>query len=235
MSQDNNQENKMLVTYNIGETEIKLTPNIVQQYIATGGQTITLPEFKMFSELCKVRKLNPFLKEAYIIKFGSEPATIVVGKDAILKRAVKHPAFNGREQGIMVLSKDGTEIIERKGAFYLQGEKVVGGWAKVFRKDWEHPVYVTVSMVEGVQTKRDGTPNKNWQTKPATMIEKVALVRALREAFVEELQGMFDETETLDVEKRENVEAIDSQIDTFHDEVKVGKEDHVIEIDLDEV
>ena len=31
----------------------------------------------------------------------------------------------------------------------------------------------------------------NWASKPATMIRKVALVQALREAFPEDLQGMY--------------------------------------------
>ena len=31
---------------------------------------------------------------------------MVVGKDAILKRAILHPKFDGREQGVIVLTKD---------------------------------------------------------------------------------------------------------------------------------
>jgi hypothetical protein len=42
----------------------------VQDYIVSGTAQITMPEFKMFTELCKVRKLNPFLKEAFLIKFA---------------------------------------------------------------------------------------------------------------------------------------------------------------------
>ena len=100
----------------------------------------------MFTELCKSRKLNPFLKEAYIIKYGNNPAQIVVGKDAILKRAINHPQFDGREQGIIVQKQDGT-IEERKGTFHVKDESVVGGWAKVYRKDWAHPTYITVSFI----------------------------------------------------------------------------------------
>ena len=41
----------------------------------------------MFIELCKAQKLNPFIREAYLIKFGISPANIVVGKDVFVKRA----------------------------------------------------------------------------------------------------------------------------------------------------
>lgn len=43
----------------------------------------------MFINLCKYAGLNPWLKEAYCIKYGNEPATMVVGKEAFMKRAEK--------------------------------------------------------------------------------------------------------------------------------------------------
>jgi phage recombination protein Bet len=190
----NEVKNELQVVFEVDGSEVKLTQKIVQDYLVSGGQSISLPEFKMFTELCKVRKLNPFLKEAYIIKYGSEPAQLVVGKDAILKRAIKHAKFNGRQQGVIVLTDKG-ELLERNGTFKLDTEKLVGAWAKVFRKDWEFPTYVTVSFDEVAQKKKDGTLNSNWYSKGATMVEKVALVRALRETFVEELGGMVDEDE----------------------------------------
>ena len=187
-------ETKMVVEYSIGDTNIKLTPAIVQEYIVGGNVAITNQEFKLFTELCKVRKLNPFLKEAYLIKYGTTPATIVVGKDAILKRAILHPQFNGREQGIIVQKQDGT-VEERNGTFKLKDETLVGGWAKIYRKNWEYPVYITVAFDEVAQRKSGNELNSNWATKGATMVEKVALVRGLREAFVEDLGGMIDEDE----------------------------------------
>jgi phage recombination protein Bet len=184
-------------------------------------------------ELCKVRKLNPFLKEVYLIKYGNQPAAIVVGKDAILKRAINHKGFNGREQGVIVQKKDGS-VEERKGTFRLKDEAIVGGWAKVYRKDWEYPVYVTVAFDEVAQRKRDGTLNVNWEGKGATMVEKVALVRALREAFVEDLGGMIDEDEAwTDNEPRKTTAEIEQQPDTFADAELVP--DETTEINLDEV
>lgn len=190
------QKQELTVVYNVNGEEVKLTPSIVQQYIVSGSGKITLPEFKFFTELCKVRKLNPFLKEAYCIKFGNNPAQMVVGKDAVLKRAVLNPTFDGIESGVIVQNQQTGELVERAGTFYLkETERLVGGWAKVYRKDWKYPTYCSVSFDEVAQRKSDGNLNTNWATKGGTMVEKVAKVRALRETFVEDLGGMYDEDE----------------------------------------
>lgn len=185
---------EIMVQYEIDGETIKLTPKIVQDYIVGNGSTITLPEFKFFATLCKVRKLNPFLKEAYCIKYGNNPAQIVVGKDAVLKRAILHPQYDGMESGIIVLTAKG-EVIERRGTFKLSTEELVGGWATVYRKNWAHPTYCSVSFDEVAQKTKDGKLNSNWATKGATMVEKVAKVRALRETFIEDLGGMYEAEE----------------------------------------
>lgn len=195
IKQEAKQENQLIVSYEVNNEQITLTPQIVQDYLVGTSAKITIPEFKLFAELCKARKLNPFLKEAYCIKYSNNlPATIVVGKDAVIKRAVLNPNYNGMKSGIIVLD-DKDNIVERKGTFKLPNEKIVGGWAEVFRKDWQNSVYCSVSLEESIQRKNNGQPNSNWEKQPATMIEKVAKVRALREAFVEDLSGMYEAEE----------------------------------------
>lgn len=190
------EKKELTVVYEVDGNEIKLTPSIVQNYIVGSNSKITMPEFKFFTELCRARKLNPFLKEAYCIKYKDNPAQIVVGKDAVLKRAILHPQYNGMESGIIVQEIETGNIIERKGTFYLKNEeKLVGGWAKVYRKNWEYPTYCSVSFDEVAQKKGDGSLNSNWSGKGATMVEKVAKVRALRETFIEDLSGMYEAEE----------------------------------------
>ena len=146
--------------------------------------------------LCKSRQLNPFTREVYLIKYGSEPATMVVSRDALEKRAIKHEKYNGKTVGIYVINKETEELIRRDGTIYMKDkEELIGAWCTVYRKDWENPVTVEVNLEEYIGRKKDGTPNTNWANKPVTMITKVAKAQALREAFIEDLSGMYEQEE----------------------------------------
>lgn len=193
------QESK-IVEYESNGQKVKLSPTIIRNYLVNGGGNVSDQEVVMFLNLCKFQKLNPFLREAYLIKYGSQPATLVTGKDAILKRAYRNENYAGNVAGIIVVTEDG-EIERRTGTFKLKDEELVGGWAKVFIKGYEQPIENEVSLDEYIGKTRDGEINSQWQKKPATMIRKVALVQALREAFPEELQAMYDSAEmNLDIE-----------------------------------
>lgn len=189
---------EITVSFEVDGYQVKLTPSIVQNYIVGSNTQITMAEFKFFTELCKVRGLNPFLKEAYLVKYGNEPAQLIVGKDAVYKKAILHPKFDGVESGIIVQDTKTNEITERKGGFYLPTETVLGGWARVYRKDWSYPVYHAVPFAEVAKKKKDGAYNQFWGKQPALMCEKVAKTRAMREAFIEVLGGSVDEVEQFD-------------------------------------
>lgn len=179
------------VTYEVNGLSVTLTPQIVRDYLVSGEkERVTIQELAMFINLCKFSKLNPWLKEAYCIKFGSEPATMVVAKAAFEKRAEDHPAYDGQDAGIIVVAEDG-EVIYRKGTLKLPNEELVGGYAEVWRKDRNHSYRIEVSFEEYAGRKKDGTLNGQWSKKPATMIRKVALVQALREAFPKSFEGLY--------------------------------------------
>lgn len=170
--------------------EIKLSSQIVKDYLVAGGGNVSDQEVKLFIALCSAQKLNPFIKEAHLIKYGSSPATIVVSKDVYQKRADKHPDYKGKKAGIIVLGVDG-KIDYRVGTFYMPAtETLVGGWCEVYREGRE-PERVEVSIDEYIGRKKDGTVNTQWSGKPATMIRKVAVAQCLREAFTTEFQGMY--------------------------------------------
>ena len=170
-----------------GET-VKISPNMVRSMLVNGNGAVTDQEVNMFISLCKFSHLNPFLKEAYLIKYGNSPATMVVGKDVLLKRAMRSDKYEGHLAGVIVVNT-ASQIEEREGTFVLDGENLVGGWAKVYIKGYSTPIYASVSM------KEYSTGKSNWQTKPATMIRKVALAQALREAFPEEMSALYDASE----------------------------------------
>lgn len=69
----------------------------------------------------------------------------------------------------------------------------------MFIKGRETPEYQSVSFDEYVGRKKDGTINGQWSKKPATMIRKVAVVQALREAFPDKFQGLYAQEEFPDV------------------------------------
>lgn len=200
---------KGMTEYECGGQMVKISPNMIKKYLVNGNGAVTDQEVMMFLSLCKFQKLNPFLREAYLIKYGNQPATIVTGKEALAKRAMRNPNYAGYEAGVVVSFPENGQIENRVGTIVLEGEDLVGGWAKVYVKGWEQPLTVTVSFEEYCQ-KKDGKPMSNWATKPATMIRKVALVQALREAFPEDLSGMY---------AAEEVGASDLPVDIITDEV----------------
>lgn len=183
------------IEYKCGEEMVKLSPSIIRNYLVNGNGEVTDQEVAMFLNLCRFQHLNPFLREAYLIKFGNQPATIVTGKDAITKRAMRNHKFAGQQAGVVIQHPDSGELEYRNGALVIANERLVGGWAKVFVKGYDVPIEAVVSYQEYVGTTKNGEVNGQWSKKPATMIRKVALVQALREAFPEDLGGMYSSEE----------------------------------------
>ena len=225
-------ENTQLVEYEANGEMVQISPSMVKKYLVNGGGNVTDEEVMMFISLCRFQHLNPFLKEAYLIKYGSnDPATIVTGKDVFTKRADANPNYKGKKAGIIVQKEDGT-VEEREGTMVLPSEKLVGGWAKVFIKDKE-PEYQAVSFDEYAGRKKDGSLNSQWSKKPATMIRKVAVVQALREAFPDRFQGLYAQEEMAtvndvgqDIEKYVESEIVENanSVDFQEDEVVIDVE-----------
>lgn len=189
-----NPEESQMIKYDSNGTEVKLSPSIVKNYLVSGDGNVTNQEVVLFLNLCKAQHLNPFLREAYLIKFGNQPASIVTGKEVFTKRAHRNKDYAGQQAGIIIQKEDGT-IENRIGTLKLNGEAIVGGWAKVFVRGYDSAIESAVSFDEYVGMKKDGTVNSQWAKKPGTMIRKVALVQALREAFPEDFQGMYSAEE----------------------------------------
>lgn len=206
------------VTYDANGLSVTLSPKIIKSYLISGNKdAVSNDELVMFLNLCKFNQLNPWLKEAYCIKYGSEAATMVVAISALLKRAEEHPAYDGRAAGIIVYNGAG-KIVYREGSFKLPDEKIIGGYAEVWRKDRSHSCRSEVSFEEYAGRKKDGTLNNQWATKPATMIRKVALAQALREAFPKSLGGMYTAEEQGQVEPEETPTVIDMEAPVVHNE-----------------
>lgn len=186
-----NQKPASITEYEANGEIVRISPAMIRKYLVSGGGNVTDEEVTMFLSLCKFQHLNPFIREAYLIKYGDiQPATMVVGKDVFVKRAKRQPEFDGLQAGIIIRDKETGQIIEREGTFYeKEAETLVGGWAKAFIKNYRVPFYCSVSLDEYVGRKKNGEVNGQWSGKPATMIRKVALAQVLRDAFPEQNAG----------------------------------------------
>ena len=190
--------------------KVILSPGIVRKYLVSGGGNVTDGEIVMFLKMCQYRKMNPFLRECYLIKYGAEAAAFVVGKEYFTKKAEKIKTYNGFRAGIYVQAND--KIDRRDGSCYFEGEKLLGGWAEVYRDDRDNPTIAEVKLEEYIGYKKDGKPNRQWSRMPATMIRKVAIVQSHREAYPEEFDGLYDAAEIVhnntpvaDSEERNNL------------------------------
>jgi phage recombination protein Bet len=121
--------------------------------------------------------LDPLQKQIWAVKFADKPALIFVGRDGYLQFAHKSGQFDGMESGTR---QEGTTTI---------------GWAKVYRKDMSHPITVEVELKEYQREYKPTVPQdfRIWETKPKTMIQKVAESQALRRAFA--ISGVYSPEE----------------------------------------
>ena len=175
-----------LVKYESSFGMVELTPNTVKQFLVKGNSEVSDQEVKLFIEMCKAQKLNPFVTgEVHLIKFGQQPAQMIVGYDTYKRRAEENPAYLGKESGIVVMR--GSEIIKKEGACIYPNEMLIGGWCKVFKQRGtrETATYKEVSFSEY------NKGNAIWKEKPCTMIEKVAISQCLREAFPKDYEGLY--------------------------------------------
>lgn len=207
--------------FKVNGEAVTLSLSNVRDFLISGDKkAVTVEELVMFINLCKFNHLNPWLREAYCIKFGNEPATMVISKEAYMKRAFAHDDFDGFSAGVVVLNQNG--VIEyRIGTITLPSEKILGGFAEVYKKGTAHAYRVEVSLEEYIGRKKDGTPNGQWTKKPATMIRKVALVQALREAYPATYGNMYTSEEvgineselpSMPVEQPKKIEVSQAQV-----------------------
>lgn len=181
-----------LMAYETSLGMVNLSGDDVVKYLVRGrAEFVTEGEVKMFMALCKAQKLNPFVTgEVHLIKYSrDEAAQMVIGYDTYKRRADENPNFLYKESGIVV--QRGSEIIKKEGACLYPTETLIGGWCRVHkvRNEREVVTYKEVSFSEYNKGK------STWKAIPCTMIEKVAVSQALREAFPRDYEGLYTQEE----------------------------------------
>ena len=134
----------------------------------TVASGLTDPEFMLFAEMCRATGLNPATKEIWAIKAGGR-LQLMTGINGFLKIANSHPQFDGMEVSFEH---------DEKGF-------LVSSTAKVYRKDRKYPSVAIAYLAEY----NKGTPV--WKQMPTIMLSKCAKSLAIREAFINELGGLY--------------------------------------------
>ncbi len=169
--------------------DITLTPQDVAAYCYSGNAPLSQRDVVNFMATCQALGANPFLKDVYLVKYGnSEDAQIMAGKNYYTRVAAAIDTYDGATAGIITVDTQGA-VAYRAGSFAAPGETCVGGWAEVHDKRWGTPVRAEVAMGEY------NSGRSLWKSKPMTMIRKVALVQALREAYPDRFAGTYDAAE----------------------------------------
>lgn len=190
---------QMIVRYKASDgSDVELSPQVVVRHIVTGGQQVDEREVMAFIAKCQARRLNPLAGDAYMTAYqnrrtGKVETSVIVSKDYFIRTATQQPGFDGIRAGVVVASKRTGQLTYREGSIVGgKSESLVGGWAEVYDKGRSHPSRAEVSLAEYDQHK------SLWTSKPATMIRKVALVQALREAYPVAYGGLYDSAEMPD-------------------------------------
>ncbi len=169
---------------------IKLSVAMVKNMIAVPTKSGKVPSDNdciKFIALCQARKLNPFEGDAFMIGYDTRDQgpkfNLITSIQAFLKRAEASKDYNGMKSGVIV-ERDGN-IVDVEGDFFLKGDKVLGGWAMVFRKGQEHPI------TKRIRLERFKKSFGIWLEDEAGMICKCAEADALRTSFPTMLGGLY--------------------------------------------
>ena len=157
--------------------------NIIQNIYAPKA---TKAEFNLMIHLSKEYELDIMKREIWLVKYGTYPAQIFVGRDGFRTIAHRSGKFKGWINKVEKIDEP-LKALNRKGEVTLTREFSYKATCQIFRTDMEMPFEKTVYENEyssGVEL---------WLTKPRTMIEKVAQCQCLREAF--SISGVYDPVE----------------------------------------
>ena len=172
--------------------ENKVTKELLEDYLRTTHKELNDTQFKQFVAVSLAFGLNPWKKEVHPVvyknKDGSYDLSIVTGYEVYLKRAELNPNYDGfniefngsfKRGKVTKSGKTGSWQVD---ALIPDGE--VSCICTVYRKDRAHPTREEVFFDEYDQG------NSMWQSKPRTMLKKVAIVSAFRKAFPFDFGGM---------------------------------------------
>lgn len=211
MSQKNEKEHHRpeLSGLKVWERNFEDAKKALKGYVAPCA---TDDEIRLFIQIGKSSGANPFLREIFMRKYGDNPATIFLGRDFYRRRAQEQADYNGHTAD-SVYTNDHFEVengIPKHSYGIKDRGQLVGAYCVVYRNGLSHPYFRFVfyrEYYEGAY-KPDGTqkmrrvngewvPMKanTWDSKPDTMIVKVAEAQGLRGGYQGVFAGTYSEGE----------------------------------------
>jgi phage recombination protein Bet len=191
-------EEKGVVEYRSRDgQQIKLSPAIIKRFLVSGeADLVTDQEMMLYMGVCKARGMNPFIRDAYLVKYkSSDPAAIITSKDYLNKRARSQPDCRGWKSGIVIQNSLG-QIEYRQGCILLDNETLLGGWFEALPDGWTTPMRKEVPLKSYIKKTKDGRVTRFWATeKQPEMIAKVAESQGLRATWPDEFQGLYVDAE----------------------------------------
>jgi len=176
---------------NVEKKEVSEIIESAKSYLNSLGNNLSDKYKEQFINIAVLYKLNPLKREIYGIPY-KDKFNIVVGYEVYLKRANRTGKLAGWKVWTEGDAKDGT----------------LKGCIEIRRKDWDEPFYHEVDYNEYNQG------NHMWQSKPKTMIKKVAIAQGFRLAFPDEFDGLPYTQEEIGMNSEIEPEVVVETVDT---------------------
>lgn len=214
-------ETNKIITYVPFQSKEKLELSIalVRDLFATPtkkGKIATDKDCMKFIILCQARELDPRQGDAFLIGYDTEDGAVfntITAHQALLKRAVACPEYDGLESGVIVKDAGG-EFKELIGDFIPPNCQLYGGWAKVYSKGQRVPITSRLDL------KVYSTGKSRWLKDPGGMIVKCAEADSFRRAFPNKVSQMYISEEMKKLQPDEVEVETDLKIpQTIHDKL----------------
>lgn len=164
---------------------------LIKDTVARGA---TDDELRLFLEVCKSKRLDPFSKQIHAVKrwdsgLRREVMSFQVGIDGFRALAERSGRYAGQDAPVWC-GLDGQWV-----DVWLAQQPPVAAKMSVYKTGFQGPVTRIALFKEYVQTNKEGSPNSMWAKMPAAQLAKCAEALALRAAFPEELTGLYTHEE----------------------------------------